>query len=59
MEGDEEEDNNIMLIKMLAKAQTVEANIAFPVQRKQSNVSIPDDNKTPKVKEAQINPLYT
>lgn len=58
MEGDEEEDNNILLIKMLAKAQTTESIAAFPVQRKQSNISN-DGSKTPKQKEAPINPLYT
>lgn len=59
MEGDEEEDNNIMLIKMLAKAQTSEAINAFPSQRKQSNVSNTEESKTPKQKEGPINPLYT
>lgn len=58
MEGDEEEDNNIMLIKMLAKAQTSEA-IGIQVQRKQSNISNPDESKTPIQKDAPINPLYT
>lgn len=58
MEGDEEEDNNILLIKMLAKAQNSENISSFPAQRKQSNVSN-DEGKTPKHKEAPINPLYT
>jgi hypothetical protein len=58
MEGDEEEDNNILLIKMLAKAQTTESISTFPPGRKQSNISN-EEAKTPKLKEANINPLYT
>ena len=56
MVGDEEEDNNIMLIKMLARAHSPESG--FP-QRKASTHSEHEESTTPKLKEANINPLYT
>lgn len=58
MEGEEEEDSNSMLIKMLAKAQGPEQISAFPGQRKQSQVSNEEKNAR-KDSHQQPNPLFT
>lgn len=57
MEGEEDEDSNALLIKMLAKAQGPEIISAFPGQRKQSNVSV--EEKATRKDSQQANPLYT
>jgi hypothetical protein len=58
MEGEEEEDNNIMLIKMLAKAQCPENLHVQNINRKQSNVST--EERAPKKDSPQPpNPLFT
>lgn len=58
MEGEDEEDSNSMLIKMLAKAQGPEQINAFPGQRKQSQVSV-EDKATRNDGPQHPNPLFT
>lgn len=58
MEGEEEEDNNIMLIKMLAKAQGPEVFHGQTANRDQSNLSTEErvlKKDSPKIP----NPLFT